>query len=87
VAIHIFRRRRELRPLPPSDIGDFYVGSAVRLQWGHAVGWVLWIREEKGTAGVHWNYQAPGKCSIEDIKYLRPAAANPAFGPDVKEDE
>lgn len=70
--------------LPPSDVGDIYVGSAVRLAWGGDLGWVVWIREADGTAGVHWNHQAPGKCCIEQIKFLRPTAANPAFGPDVR---
>jgi hypothetical protein len=85
VDLYIFRRRKQLRQLPPSDVGDIYLGCAVRLAWGSGMGWVKWIDWLHGTAGVHWEHQEPGRSSIEKIKFLRPAAANPAFGPDVRE--
>lgn len=85
MAFNIFRRSRKLRAIPPSDIGDIYVGSFVRVAWGGGpLGLVVWVREAAGTAGVHWDNQAPGLCEIIQIKFLRPEAGNPAFGPDVR---
>jgi hypothetical protein len=79
-----FGRRRELRHETPSDIGDIEVGQVVRLAWGSTLGWVMWMREASGTCGVHWNHTTPGTIAIEKIKFLRPAAQNPASGLDVR---
>jgi hypothetical protein len=85
--VAFFRRRRELRTEPPSDIGDIEVGHVVRLAWGTHLGWVMWTREASGTCGVHWDHAPPGAIAIEKIKFLRPAGQNPAFGLDVRRGE
>jgi hypothetical protein len=85
VPIEVGWFRKRIRAEPPSDIGDIEVGHAVRLAWQSApLGWVMWIRWEHGTCGVHWDNASPGKVAIEKIKFLRPAAEPPASGLDVR---
>lgn len=77
------RRNSPLRPAN-ADGGDFLPGEIVRAAWGGPLGFIESTDEQSGTAIVFW-HTSRGYREIVNFKMLRRAAANPAFGPDVRD--
>jgi hypothetical protein len=56
----------------------------VRAKWGGPLGFIESISEMTGVAVVFW-HTSLGHREIVELRLLIRAAANPAFGPDVRE--
>lgn len=83
MARNIWRRLARLRARIANEGADALPGDCVQCLWGGPVGWVESI---SGTcAVVFWN-ATPGKREIIELRLLKPASADPAFGPDVREE-
>lgn len=65
-----------------TESGDVVPGDAVQVAWGGPVGWVQSVNETHAVVAWH---NDPGKREIIEIKHIRRCAADPAFGPDVRE--
>lgn len=77
-----FRRRAKLRGKSGDTTPDILAGEVVRAAWGGPLGFVESITN--GHAVVFW-HTSVGYREIVALNLLRRAAANPAFGPDVRE--
>jgi hypothetical protein len=84
VARSIFRRLRILRAKIANEGGDVVVGDFVRPVWGGPLGFVVSI--SKGWATALRVHESPGHRDIIEVRFLKVAAADPAFGPDVRGD-
>jgi hypothetical protein len=78
---NVFRRLAQLRARMGSE-ADALPGDAVQHIAGGRLGFVESVSGEVATVFWHTN---PGHREIIEVKYLRRASADPAFGPDVKE--
>jgi hypothetical protein len=82
VARSIWRRLKRLRPHNP-DMGDALPGDCVQVLWGGPIGFVESVSGDCATVFWHTNQ---GHREIIELKFLKRAAAEPAFGPDVRDD-
>jgi hypothetical protein len=75
----IFRRLARLRAILASS-GDVVPGDYVRTAWGEH-GFVESITRDHALVSISRDHRR-----ITELKYLTRAAADPAFGPDVREE-
>jgi hypothetical protein len=79
----IFRRFKKLRVQLGNEAGDVETGDFVRIGWsGLDIGIVESVNGDCAT--VFW-HKKRGHREIIQLKFLRRAAADPSFGPDVRD--
>lgn len=78
----IWNRLAKLRARLTTESGDVEPGDIVQVAWSGPIGFVETVTGDHATVFWHNNL---GRREIIQLRYIRRCAADPAFGPDVKE--
>lgn len=84
MANNLFRRLARLRARLANEVGDVEPGDIVKAIWGGPLGFVESVTDDH--AVVFWHNRLAQR-EIVERKNIRRAAADPSFGPDVRDGE